>query len=330
MKINKNICKNIVSLGIGITSLCNLDCPHCYSRKLVQKSISLQKFKKIINNFSNLKKVNFGTGESILNEDFRKIIDFLEKKNIEMALTSNGTSINLLEDIYLKKFKDIDISLDFPKAELHDRWKGNSGIFDSALRGIERCKKLNITVSIAMVLMNNNYRNLYDFRKLLDKYKIPLRINLYKPVYTKRYSLSYSEFWEAIKILAENFELISNSEPVLTLITKDKLSGSPCGNSARLHPDGEITPCVYLAGKFSDFKKFRELKSLVPKECLNCIVADSCRGGCLGRRLLTYGQPKPDQYCPILNNKKMPKIRFKRAPKKDFVHSSYLCTIIVK
>ena len=330
MKIDKNICKNITSLGIGITSFCDLNCPHCYSRKLVQKSISLQEFKKIINNFPNLKKINFGTGESILNEDFREIIDFLEKKNIEMALTTNGYSINLLEDAYIKKFIDVDVSLDFPKAELHDKWRGKLGLFKSAIRAIEKCKELGVTVSIVMTLMNNNYKTLSGFKKLLDRYKIPLRINLYKPVYTKRFLLNYSEFWEAIKILAENFELISNSEPLLTLFTKDKLSDSPCGNSARLHPNKEITPCVYLAGKFSDFNKFREWKLLIPKECSNCIVAKSCRGGCLGRRLLTYGKPRPDQYCPIVNNKKMPKIKFAKAPEKDFIHSSYLCTIIVK
>ena len=76
MNTDKNIYENITSLGIGITSFCNLDCPHCYSRRLIQKSISFQEFRKIINNFPNLRKVNFGTGESILNKDFRKIIDF--------------------------------------------------------------------------------------------------------------------------------------------------------------------------------------------------------------------------------------------------------------
>jgi radical SAM protein with 4Fe4S-binding SPASM domain len=328
--MNKGITKTITALGIGITSLCNLDCPHCYSRKLVQKSISFSKLKKIINNFSNLKKINFGTGESILHKNFKKIIEFLHERNFELALTSNGLSVNKLRVEDLKKFKDIDISLDFPKADLQDKWRGKVGIFNTAIRAIEKCKEVGITVSVVMCLMSHNYKYLPEFRKILDKYNIPLRINLYKPVYTKKYLLNYLEFWQAIELLAKNFKLVSNSEPILSLIVDDELYGSPCGNSARLHSDGKITPCVYLTGKFVDFQKFIEMKLQIPQECSNCPVAYNCRGGCLGRRLLTYGQPKPDQYCPILNNKKIPKIKFIRAVKENFIHSSYLCTIIVK
>lgn len=322
--------KTITFLGIGITSLCNLSCPHCYSRKLIQKSISFKKFKEEVAKFSNLKKVNFGTGESVLNKNFIEIIDFLSVKNIEIALTTNGLSVNKLNNVYLKKFKDIDVSLDFPKDSLHDKWRGTPGAFDMAIQAIEKCKKAGLTVSIAMCLMNHNYKYLPEFRGLLDKYKIPLRINLYKPVYTKKYLMNYLEFWESMKLLSENFKLISNSEPVLTLITKDKLNGSPCGNSARLHPDGEITPCVYLSGKFSDFENFKKMKMKTPKECLNCLVVNYCKGGCLGRRLLTFNLPKPEQYCPIINKKQIPKIKFIKTKSKEFIHSGYLCTIIVK
>lgn len=328
--MNKDTNKTITSLGIGISSLCNLNCPHCYSRKLVQKNISSLKLQKIIREFPNLREINFGTGESILHKDFRKIINFLHKKNYELALTSNGLSVNelIIED--LKKLKNIDISLDFPRANLHDKWRGRSGTFDIAIRAIEKCKEAGVMVSIAMCLMNHNYKYLPEFKAILDKYKIPLRINLYKPVYTKRYLMDYSEFWQAMELLAKNFKLINNSEPVLTLIVNNELHGSPCGNSARLHPDGKITPCVYLAGKFANFQKFKKLKLQIPNKCLSCPVANNCRGGCLGRRLLTFGSPEPDQYCSIINKKQTPKIKFTKATGEGFIHSNYLCTTIVK
>ena len=328
--MNEKSYKKIDALGIGITSLCNLNCPHCYSRKLIQKSISLQELESIIKNFPNIKKVNFGTGESVLNKDFTKIVDFLSEKNIEIALTTNGFSLETLSENYLKKFKDIDVSLDFPNSALHNEWRGKHDAFDMAIRAIEKCKEIGLTVSIAMCLMSNNYKHLPEFRLLLDKYDIPLRINLYKPVDTDKYLMNYSEFWESIKLLSENFELVSNSEPLLTLVAPEKLKGSPCGNSARLHPDGKITPCVYLSGEFSDFEKFKKMKLQILEKCSNCSVANYCRGGCLGRRLLTFGSPEPDQYCPIINKKEIPEIKFIRAKSKDFIHSSYLCTIIVK
>jgi len=329
-KLDKGLLENITSLGIGITSLCNLSCPHCYSRKLVQKNISFIEFKKNIIKFPNLKKVNFGTGESILNEDLLKIIKFLDGKKIEMALTSNGLSVKNLKNYYLKKFKDIDISLDFPIASLHDKWRGKSGTFDTAIKAIEKCKKLGLKVSIAMALMNNNYKYLSEFKKILDKYDIPLRINLYKPVFTKKYLLSYQQFWKSIKTLSKKFELISNSEPLLELIVDEKLHGSPCGNSARMHPNGEIVPCVYLSGKFGNFEKFKKTKLQIPEKCAKCHVANLCRGGCLGRRLLTYSDTRPDQYCPIINKRRVPKINFIKTFNNDFMHSEYLCTIIVR
>ena len=329
--MNQEIIRKITSLGIGATSLCNLNCPHCYSRKLTQKSVSLKEFKAIINKFPKLNKVNFGTGESILNKDFKEIIDFLDDKKIALALTTNGYTIHKLSDDYIRKFKDVDISLDFPEAELHDQWRGKKGTFDSVIMAIKKCKSLNIAVSIAMTLMNNNYKYLPDFKKLIEKYDVSLRINLYKPVYTKKYLMNYGEFWDAIKILSENFELINNSEPILTLVTGDKISSSPCGGSARLHPNGKIIPCVYLLDTFSNFEEFMKLKLEIPSSCKSCNIADNCRGGCLGRRLLTYNSPVPDQYCPMLNNKKIPNIAFRRAKEyHDFIHSRYLCTIIVR
>lgn len=328
------ISQKITSLGVGLTSLCNLNCPHCYSRKLPMKSLTLLEFKKIINKFPHLEKINFGTGESILNKDIKKIMDYLESNNIGVALTSNGYTVNHLSSDYVKKFKDVDISLDFPRAILHDRWRGKKGTFTQAIQAIEKCKKLHVNVSIAMALMNNNFRYLSDFRKLLNTYNVPLRINLYKPVNTKKYLMSYGQFWQAMKVLSENFELISNSEPVLTIITGDRIKGSPCGNSARLHPNGKVTPCVYLMGTETSygFKQFTRLKLKIPKLCRSCSVARNCRGGCLGRRLLTnHNSPEPDQYCPILKGEPIPSIKFRRATgHQEFIHSGYLCTIIVK
>jgi len=103
-----------------------------------QSDLGLADIKRILKLFPNLKKINFGTGESIFNKDFREIMDFFRKNNIQMALTTNGLTIEQLEDKYLSWFKDIDISIDFPNAKLHDKWRGQSGLFNLAIRGIEK------------------------------------------------------------------------------------------------------------------------------------------------------------------------------------------------
>jgi len=181
-------------------------------------------------------------------------------------------------------------------------------------------------------LMNINYKAFKKFRKILDKYKIYLRVNLYKPTDSNKYSLNYLEFWQAIKIIAKNFTLVSNSEPILSLITPPKVDtcGSPCGDSVRLHPDLSISPCVYVDGNKISVKKFNELKKIVPDFCKNCKFLKKCRGGCMSRRIFEDRVYLPDSYCPIFQENKIPNIKFKKVEVKDFIHSNYLCTFILK
>jgi radical SAM protein with 4Fe4S-binding SPASM domain len=320
------------SLGIGLTSRCNLNCPHCYSKNLAKETLSLEMLKDVIKNFPNLKRVNFGTGESILNPEFTDIIDFFHGLKIKMALTTNGATINKLSEEYLKKLDEVDVSIDFPSAKEHDNWRGKAGLFSKAIKTIERCKRAGVEVSIAMVLMNHNYRKLKKFKKILDEYKVYLRVNLYKPINSDKYSLDYDEFWEAVKEIADNFTLVSCSEPVLSLIVPPAMNihGSPCGDSVRLHPDLSISPCVYLDGNKFSLSEFNNLKKQTPAFCLECKFLENCRGGCLSRRILEGRVGQPDSYCPIYKGDNIPKIEFKKIKSKNFIHSNYLCTFILR
>ncbi len=320
------------SLGIGLTSKCNLDCPHCYSKNLTKKTISLKTVRSIVKKFPNLKKVNFGTGESILNPELPEIIDFFHSKNIKIALTSNGITVDKLSDEYLLKINEVDISIDFPNRRDHDSWRKKEGVFDVAIGAIERCKKLGVEVSIAATLMNINHSVFRGFKKILDKYNIYLRVNLYKPVNSNEYSLSYDQFWKAIGIIADNFTLVSNSEPIISLTSPLSVDvcGSPCGDSVRLHPDLSISPCVYVDGNKVSVEKFNKLKKIIPDFCTSCKFLEKCQGGCMSRRILEDRIYKPDSYCPIYKENKAPDIEFGKVEKKNFIHSNYLCTFILK
>ncbi len=321
---------SITSIGIGLTNLCNLKCPHCYSRPMSKQSISPEDILYVLEMYPNVKQVNFGTGESILNNDFEKIIDIFIAKGIEMSLTTNGFTLEKISAERIKCFKDIDVSLDFPDEKLHDKWRGVSGTFKSAIEGIQKCKVLGVDVSIALCLMNNNYVYIGEFKKLIDELDTFLRINLYKPISTMEYLLSYEEFWEAIKQISENFNLISNSEPILSIITNDNMSGSACGNSVRIHPNLVPSGCVYINGSTLSVDEFRKQKENVPDFCNSCKYVLTCRGGCLGRRYLTNGVNSPDIYCPIIKGENFPSFGFSRLPDPGLIHSKYLCTLILK
>ncbi|MDD5015846.1 MAG: radical SAM protein [Atribacterota bacterium] len=321
---------SITTIGIGLTNLCNLNCDHCYSRKMTERSFSLEDAKKTISAFPFLKSVNFGTGESVLNNQFEEIVNLFYSKNIKLAVTSNGLTVNKMKEETLIKFDDVDISIDFPERELHDQWRKKNGLFDNAIKAIERCNKFNINVSIVSVLMSNNHDYFQGFKPILDKYDVNLRINLYKAVNKDEFTPSYGQFWEAIKIISENFEVVTCSEPILSLFWDETTGGSKCGSSMRIHPDGNISSCVYVRGD-SSHEKFNADKKILPEFCKSCLVFQRCVGGCYGRRVLENRQKLPDLYCPYFNKKKLPAIKFKKYKKAmELIHSNYLCTIILR
>ena len=326
----KNKYPSIKTIGIGLTNKCNLNCDHCYSRKMAGRDINIEQAHKILTSFPNLESINFGTGESILNKNFTEIVNFFYNKGIKMAITSNGLSINSMNEEMLSKFEDVDLSLDFPRADMHDQWRKKTGLFKSVLKAIKRCKKYNINVSIVSVLMANNFEYFSGFKKIIDKYDVNLRINIYKPVNKDQFTPTYDQFWYAIKDMSKNFKIVSCSEPILALIWSGVHNGTKCGNSIRIHPDGEISSCVYVKNDESN-NKFNHDKKILPSLCIKCKLSKRCMGGCYGRRISENRKNLPDSYCPFLYGKKKPTIKFKKYKKaENLIHSNYLCTIILR
>lgn len=198
------------------------------------------------------------------------------------------------------------------------------------MMAIEKCRELDINVSIASVLMSNNHSYFPKFKDILDKYDINLRINLYKSVNGKDFTASYEQFWRAMKDISKNFEVVSCSEPVLAVVYGEVKNGSRCGSSVRIHPDGNISSCVYVKNNDS-LETFNRNKIKLPAFCTNCPYEKNCMGGCFGRRITENRPLLPDSYCPFYNGMKVPKIKFKKSKKtKDLIHSNYLCTMVLR
>ena len=337
--------KEGVSIGMGSTANCNLDCGHCYSKPLRGESLTLDQMMKIIKD-KKVNSLNFGTGENILNPDFPDMLNKCHEMGIKMSLTSNGYSIMVLPDEQLKKFNDLDVSLDFANEEQQNTFrKGYSWNFvDEA---IKKCRRLGIEFSITTALMNVNYKEVPKLLARAAEEGCNLRVNIFKPVPQAgvfKYKLSFDEFWEGIRLLFTHGKLISCSEPIVNAMLNIQpiVPKSPCGSkSLRIHPNGEVVPCVYwtdsdvhIGDLDKSFKPAMESKSfkkigVIPEFCKTCDKVDVCGGGCASRRYLNDGLDKPDDYCPIYLKKEIPEIKVTMCEEaKDLVHSSYLCTLI--
>ncbi len=331
----------MVSLGVGLTSDCNLHCAHCYRDQDHIFNLSLKDIQKVCNSLE-IDSIGFGTGENGLNPDYFPIIDYLHNRNIKMTLASNGYTLSITPDEKLIYFKDVEFSVDFPDQDRQDRFRG-PGNWQTVLAGIKRCKQLGIRVSILAVLMNLNYSDLGGIARLAASFGADFRVNAYQPVYTEAFMPSYDQYWDAYKILFDQSEIISVTEPLVnTFLGYNGLGGTPCGgHSMRVTPDGKLKACVYWPDSDLTIADLVEKKEAVfksphfrttrftPKFCTRCTHVDNCNGGCAARRKLSGRPESPDPYCPIYNGKQVMMSADPSAAAKP-LRTGSICTTIVR
>jgi radical SAM protein with 4Fe4S-binding SPASM domain len=331
----------MVSLGIGLTSNCNLHCAHCYRDQERIYNLTLADVQKVCNSLE-ISSIGFGTGENGLNPEYFQIIDYLRSRHIKMTLASNGYTLSITPDEKLRFFKDVEFSVDFPDQQRQDQFRGE-GNWQTVMAGIERCRRLGIRVSILAVLMNLNYNDLGRIARLAGSLGADFRVNAYQPMYTEEFLPSFEQFWEAYKILFDQSEIISVTEPLVnTFLGLNGLSGTPCGGcSMRITPDGKLKACVYWPDSDLTIDDLVEKKEAVfessqfqtahytPEFCLNCEHVGNCGGGCTARRKLRGHLEDPDEYCPIYKGKTV-KLGGQPSSVAKPLRTGSICTTIVR
>jgi radical SAM protein with 4Fe4S-binding SPASM domain len=307
----------MVSLGIGLTSNCNLSCAHCYRNQSQIDNLTLNDIQNVCRSIP-ISSIGFGTGENGLNPQYFEIIDYLHARPIKLSLASNGYTLSITPDEKLKYFSDVEFSVDFPDQQRQDRFRGR-GNWQTIMEGIERCGRLGIRVSILAVLMNLNYKDLSKIASLAASFGADFRVNVYQPMYTTEFMPNFDQYWQAFKILFEDCEIISASEPLVnTFLGVNGLKGTPCGGrSMRVTPDRHLKACVYWPDSDLTIEDLAEQKEAVfespyfrqthqtPPFCLNCEHVKNCGGGCAARRKLRNHFNEPDEFCPIFKGKRI-------------------------
>jgi radical SAM protein with 4Fe4S-binding SPASM domain len=331
----------MISLGIGLTSNCNLNCAHCYRNQYRIYDLTLADIRKVCENLE-ISSIGFGTGENGLNPDYFQILDYLHSRNIKMTLASNGYTLSITPDEELRYFEDVEFSVDFPDQRRQDKFRGE-GNWQTIMAGIERCRRLGIRVSILAVLMNLNYADLGNLARLAASFDSNFRVNTYQPMYTEAFMPDFEQYWEAYRILFDQSKIISVTEPLVnTFLGANGLKGTPCGGrSLRVTPDRKLKACVYwpesdlsiddLADKkeaIFDTPLFQQAHS-TPEFCLSCVHVQNCGGGCAARRKLRGRLEDPDEYCPIYQGKQI-QLAWQSSSTAKPLRTGSICTTIVR
>ena len=94
---------------IEISNICNLDCPFCLKSNRPKKSLSIEEFKKILDEIYPYTKYIYLhiLGEPLLHKDINQFIKIATEKDFYINITSNGYLINNLKE----NIREINISL---------------------------------------------------------------------------------------------------------------------------------------------------------------------------------------------------------------------------
>jgi radical SAM protein with 4Fe4S-binding SPASM domain len=240
------------------------------------------------------------------------MLAYLRAQPLKLTITSNGHSIEILDDAEVAAFKDVEFSLDYPTREEQDGQRG-PGNWDLLHEQAARCRRLGVPVTFIAVMMRGNFDRLADIAQIAKAYDAPLRINVYQAVRSDAYALSYEEYWTAFETLFARTDAIAVGEPLVRAMAGLPPRKGGCGvATVRVTPRATVQPCVYWTGGGAPLDVLLDLgpaiveteafeaARAVPAPCLSCDFRATCAGGCAGRRRLLNALDQPDPYCPVV------------------------------
>ncbi|HZF75964.1 MAG TPA: radical SAM protein [Acetobacteraceae bacterium] len=327
------------ALGLGLTNECNLACAFCYRDPDRTDRLDLAQVRRVMERLP-VRSVNLGTGENGMHPDFREMLAWFHSQPVKLTITSNGHSVEVLEDAELRSFADIEFSLDYPTREEQDAQRG-AGNWDLIQRQARRCRDLGIGVTIIAVMMRSNHDRLPQVARIAKTFDAPLRVNVYQAVRSDRFALTYEEYWAGFARLFAETDAIAVGEPLVRAMAGLPPRQGGCGSATvRVTPRATVQPCVYWPGggapldllldtgqAITGTPPFVAARS-VPQACEPCAHRATCAGGCAGRRRLMGALDSPDPYCPVIRGE-VPRLEVRMAATRDLPKLESACTTIV-
>lgn len=301
-------------IAVLLTNECNLRCSHCgnENRDRKENELSKEEWFKIIDECAEMGVFIFNVsgGEPFIRQEWYEILSYARSKNIEVAITSNGTLID--EDIVLKiknlGIFNIHLSLD-GIGEVHDYFRNKKGVFDKVINAINLFKKHKIPFGVTTSVSKRNFEKLDEFAKFIEGndifsweiyWAIPLGCMNPKEV------LSQKEISEFAKKIYEFRKRIKNTKIFVgdNLGYFDKYDMQEDWNGCRagisicaIDSEGNVKGCPIhpnsliegnlrnrtLKDIWDDEMSFgynRKFKPQLKKHCKKCKYEKICKGGC--------------------------------------------------
>ncbi len=156
-----------------VTRRCNLLCAHCRAAShddAYPDELTTEDCRRVVDEILEAGKpiIILTGGEPLMRADIFEIAGYAAGRGLRVVMGTNGT---LIDDETARRLKEVPvarlgISLDFPRAELQDDFRGKRGAFQQALSGIEAARRAGIEVQINCTVTRLNLPHLDELLKL--------------------------------------------------------------------------------------------------------------------------------------------------------------------
>jgi radical SAM protein with 4Fe4S-binding SPASM domain len=317
-------------LHLYVTEACNLRCRHCavVDDAATSPQLSAATVRDLVDQAvaAGAEGIAFGGGEPLLRPDLLDLLAHAAPR-VKTILATNAT---LLDDHLTRILADlgviVQVSVDGPTAEVHDRVRGPAA-FDRAWQGIEQLQQAGMGARLALnvTLMRTNIGRAPEIVALAEQRGVaglrfaPLQRMGRAAERWAELAPTPSEYAEAYRFLYGQTLRVSETRRVSVAVSPGLLGleleppeeGMWCGLGHTLLVDarGDIYPCAlftapeFRLGNLAKTRlvealasaKLRELAALCERrreeieECRACAWKHFCQGGCPGSVWLSHG-----------------------------------------
>ncbi len=159
-----------------MTTACNLKCVHCHTAGGAARAdeLTTEEAKNLLDELSrvrNFRMMAFTGGEPLMRPDLYELLDHARRLGFKNTIATNAT---LIDDRAARKLRDhgvviAAVSLDGVSAQTHDKVRGLSGSFDSAVQGMRSLTRSGIILHINITAMEYNVDELERLMDLVDE-----------------------------------------------------------------------------------------------------------------------------------------------------------------
>jgi len=173
------------------TKTCNLECIHCYADAETRRfrgELTTAQAETMIRDLAGIRvpALLISGGEPLVRPDVLDLAELAMSLGVRVTFSTNGTLIDAKKAQRIAKIgvAYVGISIDGAE-ERHDLFRGRTGAFKDAVRGIRNCREAGIRVGVRFTVTKQNMSEIDSVFELVEREGIG-RLCLYHLVYSGR------------------------------------------------------------------------------------------------------------------------------------------------